>query len=458
MSGRLTRIEKTINSQLDSLHIKVVPRGIPYFIDGLLRGTTRFAKRTGNNNAVINPDNTFKIDREVTVGEKSVFIERKNDWITMDSLIRVGPNKEIVEVEDISNNRIIFKENLKFSYTTNDEILLYATPLILDTDRVAGDKVITVRSKFKIANGDTFGYLPTSGILQSFTDSEIVKSTYAGINSDPNYPFLYSLELKTGLNKELAQETIVYIRSNPAYFSNRIRVPNLVNSTDSMGPFLIDYLSGRILEGFSPKETFALKLIDRSGNYNRGSEFDYETSNKNHVVVNRPIDSKSFVFFSTANGDTKISPNRLVMELKDYKYRITEKLVPSLDFNGQMYRFTTTSNTTGKMYIHLNSDFRIDIDIEPGNQTHTIEMPIGEKYQMDITMLCETPTGRITMTSWTQVGPQVEFIEYSLVVNATGRGGYQSTGVSLKPYFLTPAILSGRYDSGDNHDSGFVYF
>ena len=77
---------------------------------------------------------------------------------------------------------------------------------------------------------------------------------------------------------------------------------------------------------------------------------------------------------------------------------------------------------------------------------------------MDIVLVTDTPSGRLTMTDWTQVGPQIESIECSIVSDSTGRGTWQSTGLCLKPYFLTQEILSGRYDGGDSYDSGFVYF
>ncbi len=458
MSGRLTRIEKVANSQLDSLHVKMVPRGIPYFIDNLLRGKIRFGKRTGNSNAVMNPDNTFSLSSPIIAGQKHADLDVSPQWFDVDSIVSVGPFKEVVKVEDVVNNRVIFDRVLKFNYEASKEILLFASPMRTNGVLAADSTTIQVQTKYPLANGDTFVYLATPGILQSATEVKVKKALLAGTSVDPVFSTVYTLELEGKLSREIPADEVIYLRSFPAYFSNAIRVPNQFNSTVDMGPFLIDYLSGRIVEGFAPKETFSIKLKDRAGNFRFGNSLEYMQVAKNFPILNRPIIARSFVFFTPANGDSRITPSRLVMEAVDFKYRITNKLVPVLDFNNQEYRFTTTSNTTGKLILYFEPGTQIVIPIMSGNQSHSIIIPAGDKYQMDIVFASDTPTGRVTMTDWTQVGPQIEFIEYSIVANSTGRGTYQTTGVSLKPYFLTPEILAGRYDTGDSYDSGFVYF
>jgi hypothetical protein len=458
MAGRLTRIEKIANSQLDSLHVKMVPRGIPYFIDGLLRGKMRFGKRTGNSNAVMNPDNTFAIAEDVLAGQRYVNIVTATPWIDLDAIVSIGPNREIAKVDDVVDKRVVFDRVLKFDYAAGKEILLYASPMKPNGSLSSGSTTIQVQSRYPLANGDIFVYLATDGILQSATEIKIKKALLAGTSADPIFTTVYTLELEGEIKRDVPVEELVYFRAFPAYFSNAIRVPNQFNSSVDMGPFLIDFLSGRIVEGFSPKETFSIKLKDRAGNYRFGNSLEYMQVKKNFPILNRPINARSFIFFANSAGDTRITPNRIVMEPIDHKYRITDKLVPAIDFNNQEYRFTTSSNTTGKLILYFEPGTTIVLPIITGNQSHAIQIPAGEKYQMDIVFSSDTPVGRVSMTDWTQVGPQIDVIEYSIVANATGRGTYQTTGISLKPYFLTPEILAGRYDTGDSYDSGFVYF
>lgn len=458
MSGRLTRIEEVINSQLDSLHVKVVPRGIPYFIDGLLRGTLRFGKRTGNSNALMNPDNTYQLLENIDAGQSRFYLKQPNNWINVNSILSFA-NKEFAVVNDVMNgNLVILDSYLKFSYQASiDEVNLHASPLI-PVNILAGQNIVQVNSNYKLANGDTFMYFATKGLIQSSTEIKIKQAVESGISADPVFTYNYTLYLEKPVNRDIETEELVYIRAYPAYFSRSIRVPNLYNTTNDMGPFLIDFLSGRIVEGFVPKETFSLKLKDRSAQYRLGTQFSYETASKNYPVLNRPINSKSFLFFTQIKGDTRIKPNKVVFETKDYNFRSSQKLVPELDFNGQSYRFTTTSVTSGTLIIYLEPNIKIELLIESGTQSHLITIPQGFHYQMDVVFVGNSIKNKLEMSDWTQVGPQIEYIEYTIVAEATGRGRYQSTGVSLKPYFLTPEILAGRYDVGDSYNSGFVYF
>lgn len=458
MAGRLTRIEKTINSQLDSLHVKVVPRGIPYFIDNLLRGKVRFAKRTGNSSAVFNTENTFQITNSVTVGENRVELAEAPQWLNLDSIVSIGPGKEISVIDDILDKTVVLRDNLRFAYEPGREIQIYASPLKLNSVISYGDTTIQVQTRYPLANGDTFVFLATAGILQSSTEIKVKKASYGGTTTDPIFTELYVLELDKPVYREIPIDELVYFRAFPAYFSNSIRIPKLFNSSNDMGPFLIDYLSGRLVEGFPPKEIFAIKLKDRSNNYQFGTSQSYETVGKNHPVLNRPINSKVFQLFGNAKGDTRITPSRVVFDVEDGQFRITNKLVPNLDFDGQQYRFSTTSNTSGKLIVYFEPDFQWEVAIITGNQSHEIQIPQGLRKQMDIVFVTDTPTGRLTMTDWTQIGPQVEFVECSIVAESVGRGVWQSTGACIKPYFLSQEILSGRYDGGDNYDNGFVLF
>lgn len=455
--GRFTRIERTINSQLDSGQVKVVQRGLPYFVDQLLRGQVRFAKRTGNNNAVLNADNTFKITEPAAAGQDFVFIEKNTDWITLGSFVSLGPDRELLEVEDVIGKQVRFKGNTRFGYTTEQELLLHSVPMLANTAAGQGATSLEVRTRFPLGNGDVFAYLSTDGFMQSITETRIERAVYSGLTADPTHKLLYTIHLEKPVTKSVQMDEVVYLRAYPGYFSRPVKIPNNFSSTSPMGPLLIDYLSGRLVEGFAPKETFSIRLLDRSGTHQLGSPFEYVTVNKNYPVLKRPINTQTFVFFNPIAGDTKFTPSRVVMEVSEGKYRISQPLVPSLDFAGLKYMFSTSCNTDGKLVIYLDPHPPIVLTIEPKNQSHVITLPHGESNNMEIVLVTDTPRGRLLMSDWTQVGPQIDKVEYSVIVEATGRGRFQSTGLIVKPFFLTLETLSGRYDKGDNYDSGSVY-
>ena len=453
---KISELENIINSQLDYQNIKVIQRGIPYFIDSLLRGTMRFSKRTGNSNSVINVDNTYKIAENIDSGNNRIRVVGNTDWIDIGSIVSFGPFKENKVVNDVDGNVVITTDRTRFSYSTMEEMLLFASPMKVNGDHVSNIDTIQVYSKYKIANGDVFGFLATDGVIQSFTEIDIEVAQLIGVSSNPEMPHVYNLNLKDKITKGFSADSVVYIRSYPAYFSRQIRVPKQHNSVNSMGAFLFDVMSGRLTETFSPKETVSLKTLTNSGKYIIGSNIKYDTINKNIAIHNRNIDSRSFVFFNQADGDSRLTKNRLVMQTKNFKYRTTEKLVPAIDFNGATYNFNTLSEMSGKLIIYIDNH-QVILDLIAGSQSHSVTMPVGESNQLDL-VISSVTDGKVFMSNWNLVGDHAEILEYAITTKITGIGTYQSMGASVKPYFMIPEMMIGRYDEGDSYNNGFVMF
>lgn len=459
--GRLTRIENTVNSPLtDISQIKVVPRGLPYFIDNLLRGKVRFGRRTGNSTAVINTDNTYKLAADVKAGASVIELQNPTQWMQINSIISVGLGRELRVVTDFSDSTLILNENLKFSYETHDPVLLHSSPIKMLTDAPIGTTQIQVQSRYPLGNGDVFVYQLSEGLLNSITEIKTTTVAFGGTSADPIFTNVYVLELSSPIQRDLRADDLVYIRAYPGYFSTAIRVPNPVNSSDQMGPFLLDNLSGRLVEGPNFPETLSLKLIDRRGNYLLGDEFNYVTIFKNYPVLGRPIRSHSFVFFDNAKGEVRFTPNRVVFSSDTPQFRIGQKLVPPIPANGTVYKFNTLSTVSAEMRIFFHPyENPVLLNIEPSPQTHEVILPVGDDKitQMEITIQSESTDVLVEMADWS-VGATVNEVEYSLIVEATGFAGWQSTGMVLKPYFLSTDLLTGTYDSGDSYDSGFLYF
>lgn len=459
--GRLTRIENIVNSPLTEYsQIKIVPRGLPYFIDNLLRGAVRFGRRTGNSTAVINTDNTFRIAGQVDPGAPTINLQNATQWMQLNSIISVGNGRELRIVEDFDNTTLILDENLKFSYDENDFVLLHSSPIKMLMDAPAGSTQIQIMSRYPMGNGDVLVYQLSEGLLNSITEIKAPKVVFGGTSADPEFTQVYIMELEKPIQRDLKADDLVYIRAYPGYFSTTVRVPNPVNSSDQMGPFLLDNLSGRLVEGKNFKETLALKLIDRRGNYILGNDNEYDTIVKNYPVLRRPIKSHSFMFFEIAEGEVRFTPSRAVFSSSTPKFNIGQKLVPKLPANGLIYKFNTLATVNAEMRIFFHPyETPVLLQIKPEPQTHVVTLPIGDEdiSMMEITILSESNDVLVEMADWT-VDATVNEIEYSLVVEATGFAGWQSSGIVLKPYFLSTDLLQGKFDSGDSYDSGFLYF
>lgn len=460
--GRLSRIENTINSPLTDTHqIKVVPRGLPYFIDNLLRGDIRFAFRTGNSTAVINPDNTFRFGEATDVGSPSIPLTRPSKWIDIDSIVSVGLGKELRVVRDVVDNVILLDENLRFSYEAEDFVLLHSSPIKMLNAANKGDTQIQVKTKYRLGNGDIFVYKLSEGLLNSITEIRAETVSFGGTSVDPVLDKVYIMNLEEPIQRDLAADELVYIRAFPGYFSTSVRIPNPVNSSDQMGPVLVDNLSGRLTEGKNFRETLSIKTIDRRGNFILGDDNNYDIISKNHLLLNRPIRSHAFVFFETAVGEVKFTPSRVVFTSNTPQFRIGQKLVPKFPADGTTYKFNTTSTVeaTMRIFFHPYDDNPIVLNIKPIPQSHTVSLPVGVEDigLMEITIQSLSNDVSVQMSDWT-TDATVNQIEYSFIAEAEGFAAYQSTGLLVKPFFLSTDLLQGTYDSGDTYNSGFIYF
>lgn len=460
--SRLRQIEDTINSTISNYaHIKIMPRGLPYYVDSLLRGTVRFAKRTGSNIAMIRPDNTYKISTTVSQSSRQVFLSHETPWIGLDALVSLGPEKELQVVSDIIGNQIVLAEPTNRSFSTSDKLLLYATPLEAAITTPAGADMISVRTHYPLFNGDIFGYLATPGFIQSFTEIKIEQAIIGGTTTDPYYSQLYQVKLSEPIGRQLETNELVYIRAYPAYSSQTVRVPNSILSPEPLGPFLIDHLGGNLLEGDKFEETLSIKTLSRGGSYIAGTPYSFDTVENNHLVLDRPLAAHSPLFWDLAEGTMRFTPSRVLFRVNENsKFAAGFKCVPVLDGN-HSWRINIKSNETCTIRFIFYPNAPQEFTIPAGNSiTAIVSIPAGTEPvdRVEINIAAETNIAEIALSDWSPITNFVDQIQYALVIKATGLASYLSSGLILKPYFLTSDLLKSRYDQDANYDGGKVYF
>jgi hypothetical protein len=91
----------------DYTSLKIVPRGTPIFQDLLMTGTIRFARRTGANFAVLNPDNQFTLTADGQVNQNILEVDYLLPWLEQGALITFNKT-EMLEIEtwDTTTNMI----------------------------------------------------------------------------------------------------------------------------------------------------------------------------------------------------------------------------------------------------------------------------------------------------------------------------------------------------------------
>lgn len=460
--GRIQRIERIINSTINAYsHAKVFPRGLPRFIDSLLRGTIRFGKRTGNSISVINPDNTFNFKTVPQTRDNRVVIERSSEWLTPQAIVSMGPEKELHEIDDVVDNTIILKGQLTRTFTDQDQVLLHSYPLLNTVNVTAGSTSITVKSHYNLANGDVFVYRQTQELLQSITEIRVTAAVSLGSTTDPFYTQLYRLDLESPIQRNIGPQVVVYHRAYPAYFSAQIRVPNAIFTSEPEGPFLIDLLSGKLVEGDEFRETLAIKTLSRAGSHILGTQFSYTTVDKNFIILDRPIAAHVPMFWVIAEGTMRITPARVVFQVNENSvFVVGIKCVPNLPADkGWRISLVSNEDCTIRFFFRPNTfqEFTLLSGIP---QTITVTIPAGaEITDIEINILANSNICAVELSSWTPSINTVDQIEYSFVAEAIGEATYQSTGMIIKPYFIGSEFLKATWDSADDKfDGGKVWF
>jgi len=314
--GRLGKIEQIVNDTINHYaHVKIFPRGLPRYVDPLLRGTVRFAKRSGNTISLLNPDNTYKFATVPQTRDNKFVLDNLNKWIIEDCILSMGPERELHQVHDIVDTTVLLKSNLTQTYTTDDKVLLHSYPMLLSIDVNAGDTTIMVKSHYNIANGDVFAYLQDQTLLQSLTEIKVTKATRLGSVGSVFFDLLYLLDLEKPVQRYIQSNTMVYLRAYPAYFSAAVRVPNALFTSEPIGPFLLDLLTGRLLEGTEFNETFAIRTLNRGGSYTLGNSTSYVTVDKNYLVLERTVPVHAPMFWELAEGSMRLTPSRIVLKV-----------------------------------------------------------------------------------------------------------------------------------------------
>jgi hypothetical protein len=459
--GRIGKIESVVNGTIATGHVKIVPRGILYYADQLLRGAVRFAKRTGNTVSMLNADNTFELTGDAVINTDVLKVSPPSNWIRVGSLVSIGPGLELVEVSDVLSDSLLTVEPLKGNYASNTKFLLHAVPIKCAATAPAGTNTIVVNSYYKIANGDVMEYLQSSSLLQSLTENDIESVTFLGTTGDPNFNLQYSLVLKNNLIRDIEQGEWSYLRAFPAYFASNVRVPVNLLSSELLGPFLLDNMSGRLNEGGNYKETLSIVSKDRAGNAIFGTTNSYETVYKNYPITGRPIPAHTPIFWETAEGVMRITPNRTVFKVNDLnQFCVGVRCDPNF-IPGTTWRVIAKANESATIRFFFGSYPMQEFTLTANVSTPlTVGIPSGvdKITNIMINVLSTSPAGEVTLTDWVPTVPTVVSFDYALVARAAGVSTWQSSGLILKPIFLSSDLLKAYYDSGITYDSGKVYF
>jgi hypothetical protein len=446
--------------------LKIVPRGTPIFQDLLMTGTIRFARRTGANFAVLNPDNQFKLSADAQVAQQTLQVDQVLPWLEENALITFNQT-EMLEVStwDVENKQIQILEPLSATRAAGTDVSLWATPLVVHFDSPALGDQLYVRSRYPLVNGDVVTF-PVTGALNSLHEVKILKVSFAGIDLDPIYSNIYVLTLEEKLPITLvAGSSPCYLRAYPAYTSQVLNLPNLRSS--QLGPFLLDFIASPLDSTPAYAETFAVRTLSSNSQIIDGGANYFKTVEHNYPVVNRPIRAENMIFWRMIRGyGGFVKPNkfRMVATSKlsngDYASRVSTRLVPAFE-TGVRYTFTVNASAAGVFVIIPYPYPAVVVNVPVATSTQvSFEAPVNGEHITRLDMIYRSATHDSVVTisdSTLPIHPTVANFQYTYVFHVVGRTNFQATSVIVKPYFLSLSDITARYDDKKTYNSGFVY-
>jgi hypothetical protein len=465
--GRYQEIVDLIEqSAPDFTNLKIVPRGTPIFSDPLMDGETRFARKTGANFAVLNPDNEFELAQPAQPQQQVLNVDRVLPWFEMGALVTFNKT-EMLQVEnwDEANNAVFIDTPLSAPRPAGTRVALWATPIVVHFDTPANVTQIFVRSRYQLVNGDAIT-LPVAESINSLLEFDVETASYAGNDLDPEYPFIYVLNLTRPVPIALsAGISRIFIRAFPAYVSRSLRIPQLTSG--QIGPFLLDFVSSPLDAIPSYPETFSIRTFTNSDVVIEGSTTTMKTVPHNHPIYNRPIWADSMIFWTIKRGfGGFVLPNRYRMVVSselgngDFAARVSTELVPPMP-TGLTYQFRVKANAQGQ-FITIPYPYAETITTVPISTDTLITFvtpPNGAPItRLDFIFKCATEGAEITISDiQIPTDPVVERFQYGYVFRVIGATNFQATSIICKPYFLSLADLKANYDEDKTHNSGFIY-
>jgi len=473
--GRLTRYQKLVSGITPHYtNVVVQPRGFPIFSDPLLKGQVRFARKTGADFALINPDNEIKLATAATRRNRNLSLSSPNRWVEIGSILSLGPGEEFVRVQDFnftpSVNTITLTKPISGNFPNSTEVHLYATPIQLTQNIEENVKNFVVRSRYHILAGDNLVVEATPGLITSLIELRVTRARLLDIVSGSN-PFnqFFEIELETPVGLNLDTQSDMYLKAQPSYLSNQVFVPQVPNQPDDIGPFLLDYVSGVLFERPKVREQLSVTVFDKLGNsIVDDSGFPLKVS-KNFPISIMPLMADSILLWQVADGAVTFSKRGNTQEItavavcdNDGKFQTTQELIPFID-PGTEWSIPAVATTPCVVKVTFFPNEPREFTLSSGIPkqlligTKDTDMPIE---RIEIIVIGNSDT-EVQFGNWIPVKSQAFSIIYGITADVFGEAQWQATNLFQKPYFLNFAMgLKGRFDSNrtPNRFDGGVLF
>ena len=473
--GRLRRYNELVSGiSPHYTNVIVQPRGFPIFPDPLLKGQVRFARKTGADFALINPDNEILPSSTITSNTTTIDLLHPNRWLEIGAILTIGPDIEFAVVRDFADAYIQLENPVVEDFSEDSTVYLHATPIFPALGTGAGVSTIIIKSRYHILAGDRIAVETTQGLLTSLLDIQVTRARLLDIvDSEAPFSLFYEVLLTQPMPVELTtafDSHRIYLKAQPSYLSNQVFVPQVPDNPDDIGPFLLDHVSGELFDRPPVEEQLSITVFDKLGNVIVDDNSFPLPIDKQFNISEMPMMADSVVLWTVADGAMTFSKRGTTQEIfavtvcnERGQFQTTQEVIPPMP-PGTEWNVPVTASTGAT----------IRVTFVP-NETREFVLSALTPTQIKIgTTENEQPTNRIEIVVIGQEGTQVELgnwvptknqafsFVYGITADVFGDGQWQSTNLFCKPMFLNFATggLKTRFNFGrspNRFDSGTLF-
>lgn len=313
-------------------------RGLAIPLDPWMKGSLRFAEKFGAQGSVWFPSICMKTIKGANAGSSTFFVDSVKNGVDLGSIVLINNIRYRVIDFDTSistDNTLSVDNSIYTSLATGSLITLWAIPITLEGLASKDTTTIRISSSVLLAYMDRLEVpieSPSAGIpgYETTTFHDILQVDLVEQDVEG---YKYLLKLKQPLARTLTDSETLYLRAYPAYFSGNIALPLFIsNRLTIVGPFLLDYLSGPLVNNIDFEEYSSVKCL-------RTDETvitPYVSVGSHNIQINRmPIQADQFLFWKLIDGILQWNGYELIGQLDDNgRWRLIESMAPHMEIAG----------------------------------------------------------------------------------------------------------------------------
>jgi len=348
----------------------------------------------------------------------------------------------------------------------------------LTWSQIATITTFVVHSLYPIYPGDVINY--------KFFEYDVAEALPVGSLPDGRTTYQVTIDVGIPDTLEDGRTDQVYLRGYPAYESERRPLPDIPLTSNNVGPFLFDRVSGPFFEDMDVEEVDVVSCFTAAG----ARILRQKDAGKNYLIYNVAVPSDSFLFWDLDLGRLNFSrANKTFVAFTndDGKFHLHFNCIPEIahvpGFQGWRVQVRPQNDTYMTVQLEPNSVLAPFTTRPPGaspppppprggvflpggvTTSVNIDFPEGSEDITRIHVMFDSevvpgtfnPGSRIDMEGWEIRGLQTTaFVSHATIAKVTGRNVWASSSAFAKPYWLRLTYLEVQTDLYSRFNGGLL--